>query len=123
MKTDGELRHLSLSDDERVANFGEYIRELADHLESGDPNEGSEMLLHSARHRSELRRAQYVPIELMVRNERLTELVIDKVIFENLLYMDLSSLFVDRAKLNDALILQMGESVRAYVHAQLSERS
>jgi hypothetical protein len=40
------------------------------------------------------------------------------MIFANLLLMDLSQLLRDRARLNDALMLQMGESVRAYVDAE-----
>lgn len=118
MKTNGELRRLSLSDDERVGHLHVVLRELADHLESGEPNEGSEILLRSARRRGELRLTQHVPIDLMVRNERMMELVIDEMIFDNLLHIDLSQLLRDRARLNDALMLQMGESVRAYVEAE-----
>jgi CheY-like chemotaxis protein len=118
MKTNGELRRLPLSDDERVGHLHVLLRELADHLESGEPNEGSEILLRSARRRGELRMAQHVPIDLMVRNERVMEVVIDEMIFDNLLLMDLSQLLRDRARLNDALMLQMGESVRAFVEVE-----
>jgi YesN/AraC family two-component response regulator len=122
MKKNSELSQLPLSDDERVAHLDVVLRELADHLDSKDPNEGSELLLRSARRRGELRLAQHVPIDLMVHNERVKEIIIDKVIFENLLAIDLSNLLADRALLNDALLLQMGESVRAYVQAERSAR-
>jgi DNA-binding response OmpR family regulator len=122
MKENRELSQLPLSDDERVADLDVVLRELADHLDSKDPNEGSELLLRSARRRGELRFSQHVPIDLMVHNERVKEITIDKVIFENLLVIDLSTLLADRAQLNDALLLQMAESVRAYVQAERSAR-
>lgn len=123
MKTDADLSQLLLSDDERVGILRAVLRELADHLDSGEPNEGSEILLRSAGCRGKLRLAQHVPIELMVRNERLKELVINDVIYENLLAIDLSFLLLDIGRLNDALLLQMEESVRAYVQAERQARN
>ena len=123
MKADAALSQLSLSDEERIGNLGAVLRELADHLDSGEPNEGSELLLRSARRRGEIRSAQQVPIDLMLRNERIIEQVINNIIYENLLAINLSYLFLDLGHLNDALLLQFEESIRAYTHAERQRRN
>jgi hypothetical protein len=97
------------------------IKGLAEHIESGKPNEGSELLLGLGRQRAELRRRQRYPMDLMVDCHRLTEQVINNVVYENLLTIDLSYLLLDLGKLNDAIMLQLGESIRTYDRSEHSD--
>jgi CheY-like chemotaxis protein len=118
MKATSDLAALPLSDEERLDHLRETLSELADHLESGLPNDASELLLHSARLRGEVRRKQHYPLKLMVQNERIVDQVINNVIYENLLTLNLSYLLLDLNKLDDALLLQLEESIGAYLQAE-----
>jgi response regulator RpfG family c-di-GMP phosphodiesterase len=114
MREHPELATLPLSDEELVEDLDPMIKGLAEHIASGRPNEGSELLQRFGRERAELRRRQHCPMELMVDCHRLTVQVINNVVYENLLTIDLSYLLLDLGRLNDAIMLQLGESIRAY---------
>ena len=118
IKADALLAKLLLSDSERLDPLAASLRDLAEHMESGQPNEDSELLLRSARLRGETRYKQKCPLDLMVKNERLIEQVIHNVIYENLLQFNLSYLLLDMERMGDALLLQLQESIRVYVHAE-----
>ena len=118
IKADPPLADLPLSDSERLDPVAASLRDLADHMESGRPNDDSELLLRSARLRGETRYKQGCPLDLMVKNERLIEQVINNVIYENLLSLNLSYLLLDMERMGDALLLQLQESVRSYVQAE-----
>ncbi len=118
IKADPSLVDLLLSDSERLDPVAASLRDLADHLESGRPNDDSELLLRSARRRGETRYKQGCPLDLMIKNERLIEQVLHNVIYENLLDFNLSYLLLDLERMGDALLLQLQESVRAYIQAE-----
>ena len=121
IKADAHLAGLPLSDSERLDPVAASLCDLADHMESGRPNDDSELLLRSARLRGETRYKQGCPLDLMIQNERLIEQVINNVVYENLMSLNLSYLLLDLERMGDALLLQLQESVRTYVQA--SERS
>ncbi len=87
------------------------LGELADHLDSGLPNDANETLINSARERGRARLAQCYPLKLMVACERTMTQVINNLIYENLLMVNLSYLLLDLNKLNDAMLLQLEESI------------
>ncbi len=118
IKTDPPLANLPLSDSERLDPVAASLSDLADHMESGRPNDDSELLLRSARRRGETRCKQGCPLDLMIANERLIEQVINNVIYENLMSLNLSYLLLDMERMGDALLLQLQESVRAYTQAE-----
>jgi CheY-like chemotaxis protein len=121
IKADPPLAGLPLSDSERLDPVAISLRDLADHMESGRPNDDSELLLRSARLRGETRYKQRCPLDLMIRNERLIEQVVNNVLYENLLSLNLSFLLLDLERMGDALLLQLQESIRTYMQA--AERS
>jgi hypothetical protein len=118
MKAAPELTALSLSDEELLDTLESMIGELADHLDSELPNEGSEVLLRSARLRGETRQKQHYSLGLMVERKRIFSQVINNVIYENLLSLNLSYLLLDLNKLNDAVLLQLKESIESYLQAE-----
>ena len=54
----------------------------------------------------------------MVACERTMTQVINNLIYENLLMVNLSYLLLDLNKLNDAMLLQLEESIAAYQEAE-----
>jgi DNA-binding response OmpR family regulator len=121
IKADPPLADLPLSDSERLDPIAASLRDLADHMESGQPNDDSELLLRSAHRRGETRYKQGCPLDLMIQNERLIEQVINNVVYENLLSFNLSYLLLDMERMGDALLLQLQESIRTYL--QTAEHS
>lgn len=122
MKQHSETAEVPLADEERIAGLDAMLKDLADHLQSELPNEGSDVLLRSARRRGELRKKQHYPLKLMLEDERITQQVISNLMYEHLLDLDLSYLLLDMAKLVDARLLQQEESIAAYVEAERETR-
>jgi hypothetical protein len=120
MKASPDLAALPLSDEERIDTLETMIRELADHIDSEMPNESNEAMLRSARLRGEARYRQQYSLRQLVEKKRILAQVINDVIYENLLSANLSYLMLDMNKLNDAILLQLEESLEAY---QQSERA
>jgi CheY-like chemotaxis protein len=118
IKADPPLANLPLSDSARLDPVAATLRDLADHMESGQPNDDSELLLRSARRRGEARLKQGCPLDLMVKNERLIEQVLHNVVYENLLKLNLSYLLLDMERMGDALLIQLEESIRVYLQAE-----
>jgi len=117
MKATPELAELSLSDEELLDTLESMIRELAEHLDLEVPTEGSEVLRRSAQTRGEVRQKQHYSLKLMVAKQRIIGQVINNLIYENLLSVNLSYLLLDLNKLNDAVLLQLQESVESYLQA------
>ena len=118
VKAHPELGALRLTDEQRLDDFPKMLGELADHLDSGLPNEANETLTNSARERGRACLAQRYPLKLMVACERTMTQVINNLIFENLLTVNLSYLLLDLNKLYDAMLLQLEESIAAYQEAE-----
>jgi CheY-like chemotaxis protein len=118
IKATPELAALPLSDKELLDTLESMIRELADHLDSELPVEANEALLASARLRGQMRRQQKYSLQLMVAKQRIIAQVINNVIYENLLGLNLSFLLLDLNKLNDAILLQMEQSIDSYLQAE-----
>lgn len=124
MKATPELAALHLSDEELLDTLESMIRELADHLDSVLPTEGSAVLLRSAKIRGEVRRKQNYTLKLMVAKQRIIAQVINNVIYENLMSVNLSYLLLDLNKLNDAMLLQLEESIESYLsYLQTEQRN
>ncbi len=118
MKATPGLAALHLSDEELLDTLESMIRELANHLDSELPNEGSEVLLRSATLRGVVRHKQQYSLKLMVAKQRIIAQVINNLIYENLLAVNLSFLLLDLNKLNDAMLLQLEHSIESYLQAE-----
>lgn len=117
IKATPELAALSLSDEGLLDTLERMIMELADHLDSELPTKSSAPLQHSAKLRGEVRRRQQYSLRLMVEKQRVIAQVINNVIYENLLSADLSYLLLDLNKLNDAVLMQLEDSIESYLQA------
>ena len=118
MKAVPDLAALPLTDEERLDTLEPMIKELADHIDSEMPNESNEAMLRSARLRGEARYRQHYSLKLMVERKRILAQVINDVIYENLLAANLSYLLLDINKLNDAVLLQLEESIESYQQSE-----
>lgn len=118
MKANPELAALPLSDEERLDALDTMIGELANYLDSDDTNESSEALLRSAHLRGQVQLKQQYSLRLMFRKQHVIAEVINNVIFEHLLHLDLSYLLLDLNRLNDAVLLQLEESIESYLQAE-----
>ena len=118
MKANPELAALPLSDEERLDTLDSMIGELADYLDSDGSNEGDEALLRSARLRGQVRLKQQYSIRLMLRKQRIITEVINNLIYEHLLDLNLSYMLLDLNKVNDAVLLQLEESIESYLEAE-----
>jgi CheY-like chemotaxis protein len=118
VKTNPVLAALPLTDAQRLDDFSQMLLQLADHLDSELPNDANETLMQSAHRRGLERLAQGYPLKLMVACERTMTQVINNIIYENLLDVNLSYLLLDLNKLNDAMLLQLEESIGAFQEAE-----
>jgi ActR/RegA family two-component response regulator len=118
MKADPDLAALPLSDNDHVYPVLPLLGELADMLESAEPDAVPGRTLQRAALRGKLRYAQGYSIPAVVDNVRLLENAIYEVIHENMLSLDLSFLMIDLRRLTDSLAMQLKESLAAYVEAQ-----
>lgn len=118
MKAHPELAALPLDDHAHIYPLLPLLGELADILDSPEPDTTPTGTLRTAALRGELRFAQGYSIPLLVDNVRLLENAIYEVIHENMLSLDLSFLMIDLRRLNDSLAIQLKESLAAYLEAQ-----
>jgi response regulator RpfG family c-di-GMP phosphodiesterase len=116
MKALPELAALPLSDAERLDTLDTMIGELANYLDSD--GDGTEALLRSARLRGQVRLKQQYSLRLMLRKQRIIAEVINNLIYEHLLDLNLSYMLLDLNKLNDAVLLQLEESIESYLEAE-----
>jgi hypothetical protein len=113
-----ELAALPLTDEERLDSFPVMLKELAEHLNSEMPNGANEKLIYSAQLRGQKRLAPGYPLKSMVECHRVITQVINNVVYENLLTVNLSYLLLDVNKPNDAMLVQIKESIGAYLEAE-----
>jgi PAS domain S-box-containing protein len=104
MKRDPDLGALPIADGQRIEGLADALREVADLLDAGGGTVAPTGLLH-------LQRRQ--PLDLMVRSKRIIEQEVSKVLYENLLSLNLSHLMSDMAQFSDIFMRQLEMSIRA----------
>lgn len=119
MKENPKLAALPLTDHERVDHIPPMLRELADHLDSDEP-EAEQKLIRTAKQRGEDRASQHYPLPLLLQNERIVNQVVNHVIHENLLDVNLSYLLLDLNKLNDAMLMQLEVTIETYLKSPVN---
>lgn len=113
MKRDPELGALLIPDSERIEGLADALREVADLMDTGGPVQlgttAHTVLLHTqGRH----------PPDLMVRSKRIIEQEVSKVLYENLLSLDLSHLMFDMAQFSDIFMRQLEMSIHSYFESR-----
>lgn len=113
VKTDQRLVGISVSDDERIDSLPLLLNDLANALESNAAAATAESLSSAAVHGAG-RAAQGYTIPLLVSETRILNRVIAAVLQENLLSINLSSLFPESLKVGEYLQALLEESIRAF---------
>ena len=109
MKRDPELSALPIPDGQRIEGLADALREVADILDAGGPAQ-----LGMAARTVPLHPQGRHPPDLMVRSKRIIEQEVSKVLYENLLSLDLSHLMSDMAQFSDIFMRQLEMSIHAY---------
>lgn len=112
-----ELGDLPDTDDRHIEAMADALVQLADSLDEAGAETAEQVRLERTR-RSQLSQQQNHPLALVVEETRITQQVMSKILYENLLSLDMSSLVSDMARLNDALLSQLATSIRNYRDAE-----
>ncbi len=116
IKQDPDLGALPLTDGQRIEGLADTLGELANVLDAGGPS-----MLEKAAHSRQSRQQQNYQLGMMVQNKRIIEQVVSKVLYENLLSLDLSYLLPDMARLNDAFLWQLAAAIQSYLETHLPQ--
>lgn len=106
-----------ISDEERIDRLPLLLNDLANALESSPAQISSDALSAAAVHGSD-RAAQGYAIPLMVSETRLLNRTIAEVLQENLLRINLSTMFSEALKIGEYLQAILEESIRAFQATQ-----
>jgi ActR/RegA family two-component response regulator len=113
MKSSVDLKRVRLSDKQRIDHVPLMIRDIAERVEKR--LEISERALQAAAEHGKTRYQQSYSIPMVVEDTRCLDMVIYKVVQENLLAIDVSRLVHDLRIVNDSLQRSLKRSLRAYL--------
>jgi ActR/RegA family two-component response regulator len=113
VKRDSRFMAVRISDEERIDRLPLLLNDLANALESIPPQISSDALSTAAVHGAD-RAAQGYTIPLMVSETRLLNRTVADVLQENLLSINLSTLFPEALKIGEYLQAILEESIRAF---------
>jgi ActR/RegA family two-component response regulator len=117
VKADIRLALVRVPDEQRVDRLPLLLKDLARALESDSPPIPSESLHSAAVHGADRARQGYT-IPLLVSETRILNRVIAGVLQENLLRLDLSTLFSHTLRMGEYLQALLEESIRAFQAAE-----
>ena len=118
VKLDPRLAAVRISDEERIDRLPLLLNDLANALEASSPQIPSEALSAAAVHGTD-RAAQGYTIPMLVTETRILNRVIADVLQENLLIINLSSLFPEALKVGEYLQTILEESIRVFQAIEL----
>ncbi|PYX66240.1 MAG: hypothetical protein DMG74_05290 [Acidobacteria bacterium] len=113
MKSSVDLKRVRLSDDQRIDHVPLMIRDIAQRVDRG--SEMSEKTLQAAAEHGKTRYKQGYSIPMVVEETRCLDMVIYRVVQENLMAIDVSRLVSDLRVVNDSLQTSLKRSLRAYL--------
>jgi len=113
MKSSVDLKRVRLSDDQRIDHVPLMIRDIAQRVDRG--SEMSEKTLQAAAEHGKTRYKQGYSIPMVVEETRCLDMVIYRVVQENLMAIDMSRLVSDLRVVNDSLQTSLKRSLRAYL--------
>lgn len=118
MKEHPTMAAVRLSDAERFDGLPYMLGQIADMLDSDQPDQCSAPLLQAARTHGEERFRQGYTVDMLVTGARLFFDALTDVIHENLLSLNLSFLIMDVKWMTLGLAVQLEESIRSFVEAE-----
>ena len=113
VQSDNKLMALPLSDKERINSLPHLLRDLAKALESNAAHMSMASLNSAAMH-GEHRARQNYTIPLMVSETRILNRVIARLLQQNLLSLDLSTMFSQALSIGEHLQALLEESIHAF---------
>jgi ActR/RegA family two-component response regulator len=117
IKEEPELAAVRLTDEQRVYPYPLLVQELAEMLESSEPNGVFEKRVQTAALRGQVRRLQGYSIPMVIASLRLFENAVYETIDENLLTLDISFVLSDIRRLGRLSALQLEQTIRSFQQA------
>jgi YesN/AraC family two-component response regulator len=117
MKASQELLALPLSDKERISLIPAIVQNLAALVEKSGA-EAEQALVSMAEEQAMIRHGQGYTAPMLMENVRIVGDSIAEIVRENMLSMDMSSLWADIQRLNDWGTLHIKELLKAYYRAE-----
>jgi len=119
VKADEKLAAVDLDDESRINSLPHLLRDLAKVLGSDATQISSESLSSAATHGVHRAKQRYT-IALMVCETRILNRVIAGLLHENLLTIDLSTMFSQALKIGEYLQVLLEESIRAFESTKIT---
>jgi ActR/RegA family two-component response regulator len=114
MKEDPVLGAIEMNDEARAGQLPVLIAQIADQLESGEPDSLTPMSVELSRRHGEQRLAMGYKISMLVTDTVFLESVVYDMVRLRLLMLDTSNLVIDLKRFNNSLDAQLQESVQAF---------
>jgi two-component system response regulator RegA len=114
MKADPVLAVVPMSDRERVDHLPVILIEIANQLDSGEPDVPSGIALRSGREHGIQRLSMEYEIAMLVTDTAILDGTVYDVVRQHFLMLDTSNLVMDLKRFNQALQIQLKLSVQAF---------
>ena len=114
MKSYPALGAIAMSDQERVDYLPSLVLEIANQLDSSEPDEPTRSAIESSHRHGVQRLSAGYKISMLVTDSAILDGVVFDIVREHLLMLDTSSLVLDLKRFNYALQYQLEQSVQGY---------
>jgi len=117
MKADPVLCSFQMTDEDRVGILARIVAEIADQLDSPDPDAPANLVTEASREHGLQRLSAGYTISMLVTDSAILETVIFDIVRERLLLLDTSNLIADLKRFNLRLQVHLERSVQAFFDA------
>lgn len=114
MKSHSALAAIPMSDEERIDHLPVLVREIAQQLDSKEPDQPTEVALKAGREHGAQRLSLGYEISMLVTDASILDGVVYDIVRERLLTLDTSNLVIDLKRFNVGLQVQLQQSVQAF---------
>jgi DNA-binding response OmpR family regulator len=114
MKSDPALGSIAMSDQERVDYVPSLVLEIANQLDSSEPDLPTASAIESSRRHGVQRLSAGYKISMLVMDSAILDGVVFDIVREHLLMLDTSSLVLDLKRFNHVLQFQLEQAVQGY---------
>lgn len=119
MKANPTLCSFQMSDEERVGILANILTEIADQLESPEPNEPAILAIEASRALSLQRLSAGYKVSMLVTDSAILGSVVFDIVHRHLLQLDTSSLVLDLENFNLQLQFHLEQSIQVFHDAEL----
>jgi hypothetical protein len=119
MKANPTLRSFQMSDEERVGTLANIVTEIADQLESLEPDEPANLETEASREHGLQRLSVGYKVSMLVTDTAILESVIFDIVRQRLLLLDTSTLIPDLERFNLQMQIHLEQAIQAFRDAEL----